>query len=276
MPEEEGPSSSHVLRNVLLGIAIGYIGVSLYFIFEMRDRLQTLEKTSKASSEQIVKVDKAVSGMQSNLRASTEAMAERLGTTEKEISARAAQLQREQRAAEQRFNGITEEHKQAITQVSGEVAGVKTELGGAKTDIANTRTDLEATKKKLETALGDLNIQSGLIARTRDDLETLKHRGDRNYYEFTLIRGGRPTPISTISLQLKKTDAKKGRFTLDVLADDRTIEKKDRNLFEPMQFLSGREKQLFELVVMTVEKNRVTGYLSTPKAAPISVTVPQK
>ncbi len=275
MPEEEGPSPSHVLRNVLLGIAVVYIAVSLYFMFDMRGRIQTLERTNKATGEQVAKMEKDVGGMQSNLRASTQALAERLGTTEKEISARAAQLQREQRAAEQRLTGITEEHKQAITQVSGEVAGVKTELGGAKTDIANTRSDLEATKKKLETAIGDLNVQSGLIARTRDDLETLRHRGDRNYYEFTLVRGARPTPLSTVSLQLKKTDAKKSRFTLNVLADDRTIEKKDRTLFEPMQFLSGRERQLYEVVVMSVEKNRVTGYLSTPKQA-TTVVVPQQ
>ncbi len=267
MPEYEGQSPSHLLRNILLAIAAVYVVVSMYFIFEMRARIQSLERASKTTGEQVAKLDKSVGGAQSNLKASTEALAERLGTTEKEISGRAAQLQREQRATEQRLTGIATEHTQAISQVSGEVAGVKSELGGAKTDIASTRSDLDATKKKLETALGDLNIQSGLIARTRDDLETLKHRGDRNYFEFTLTKGARPTPIAAISLQLKKTDAKKSRFTLNVLADDRTIEKKDRTLFEPMQFLSGREKQLYELVIMTVDKNKVTGYLSTPKTA---------
>ena len=68
-------------------------------------------------------------------------------------------------------------------------------------------------------------MQSGLIAHTRDDLEVLKHKGDRNYYEFTLLKGAKPQPVATVSLQLKKTDAKRGRFTLNVTSDDRTIEK---------------------------------------------------
>jgi hypothetical protein len=69
-------------------------------------------------------------------------------------------------------------------------------------------------------------VQSGLIAHTAGDLEILKHKGDRNYYEFTLLRGAKPQPVSTVSLQLKKTDGKKGKFTMNVTSDDKTIEKK--------------------------------------------------
>jgi hypothetical protein len=141
-----------------------------------------------------------------------------------------------------------------------------------KTDVASTRADLESTKARLQSAVGDLGMQSGLIAHTRDDLETLKHRGDRNYYEFTLMKGAKPQPVATVSLQLKKTDGKRGKFTVNVTSDDKTIEKKDRNIAEPIQFYSGRDHMLFELVVWTVEKNKATGYLSTPKNAPAPVT----
>ena len=115
-------------------------------------------------------------------------------------------------------------------------------------------------------------MQSGLIARTRDDLEVLKHKGDRNYYEFTLEKGRRPVPVSTVSLQLKKADPKKSKFTLNVMADDKTIEKKDRNSLEPLQFYTGKDHLLYELVVNNIEKNRVSGYIATPKsvAQPIS------
>jgi len=156
--------------------------------------------------------------------------------------------------------------------VSGEVAGVKTDVGGVKTDVASTKADLETTKANLQTAIGDLGKQSGLIANTRGDLEVLKHKGDRNYYEFTLLRGAKPQPIATVSLQLKKTDPKRGKYTLNVTADDRTIEKQDRNVSEPIQFYSGRDHLLFELVVWTVDKKKATGYLSTPKGAPTPVT----
>ncbi|MGB7129329.1 MAG: hypothetical protein WBD59_00885, partial [Candidatus Sulfotelmatobacter sp.] len=82
----------------------------------------------------------------------------------------------------------------------------------------------------------------------------------------------KPQPVATVSLQLKKTDAKRGKFTLNVTSDDRTIEKKDRNIAEPIQFYSGRDHMLFELVVWTVDKKKATGYLSTPKSAPVPVT----
>jgi len=141
-----------------------------------------------------------------------------------------------------------------------------------KTDVSATKSDLEATKAKLESLKGDLGVQSGLIATTREDLETLKHKGDRNYYEFTLVKSKNPTPISTVSLQLKKSDQKKGKFTLNVLADDKTIEKKDRTMNEPLQFYTGREHMLYELVVFEVGKDKVSGYLSTPKGAPVPIT----
>ena len=145
---------------------------------------------------------------------------------------------------------------------------MKTDVGGVKTDVASTKADLEATKAKLQSTIGDLGVQSGLVANTREDLEILKHKGDRNYFEFTLIKGAKTQPVSTVGLQLKKTDVKKGKFTLNVTSDDRTIEKKDRNVSEPIQFYSGRDRMLYELVVWSVDKNKATGYLSTPKNAP--------
>src|SRR4029077_10816217 len=123
-----------------------------------------------------------------------------------------------------------------------------------------------------ESTIGDLGLQSGLVAKTRDDLEILKHKGDRNYYEFTLIKGAKPQPVSTVSLQLRKVDPKRGKFTLNVTSDDKTIEKKDRNVSEPIQFYTGRDHTLYELVVWSVNKNKAPGYRSTPKNPPVPVT----
>ena len=120
--------------------------------------------------------------------------------------------------------------------------------------------------------MGDAGVMSGLIARTHDELEVLKHRGDRTYYEFTLQKGGKPTLLASIKLQLKKVDDKKSKYTMVVSADDRNIEKKDKSLDEPVQFYTGKDPVLFELVVNNIAKNQVSGYLSTPKGAPISGT----
>ena len=115
---------------------------------------------------------------------------------------------------------------------------------------------------------GDLDGHSSLIARNHDELEVLKHKGDRNYYEFTLVKGAKK-PVGTVSLELRKSDSKKSRFTLLVYSDDKTYEKKDRNLNEPLQFYSGKDPALFEIVVNSVSaKNTISGYLTTPKSAP--------
>ncbi len=264
--EQGSVASGSVLRYVLLGFAMVYVIASLYFIVDSRGRIEKLEAAQSIDKAENAQLTKRLGVAESSLKSQTQVLTEQVGMTQKEIASRSAALQREQRQTEQR---LTEQTKKQVGAVSGEVAGVKTELGSARTDIAATRSDLDATKSKLERVMGDLNVQSGLIAHTRDDLETLKHRGDRNIYEFSLQKGGHPTPVSTVSLQLKKVDAKKGKFTLNVLADDRTIEKKDRTLYEPLQFYTGRDRNLYEVVVMSADKNKVTGYLSSPKGAPV-------
>ncbi len=144
---------------------------------------------------------------------------------------------------------------------------MKGEVTKVSADVTDTRNDLATTKGKLEHAIGDLSKHNELIATNHDELEFLKHRGDRDYFEFTLRKGKEPTHLSIISLQLKKTDPKKSKFTMYVLAEDKKIEKKDRTINEPLQFYTGRERQLFEVVVNSVDKDHVTGYLSTPKNA---------
>jgi len=258
-------SESNTGKWILLILAVIYIAASLYLLIDLRMRVDKLAKAQDASQARIAELTRRMQSAE----AEAETLGAQVGITKKELARRAAQLQAQTRAAEER---LAEAQKQQITQVTGEVAGVKTDIGGVKTDVASTRSELEATKKRLESTIGDLGVQSGLIAHTRDDLETLKHRGDRNYYEFTLSKGGKPQPVSTISLQLKKTDAKKGKYTLNVTADDKTIEKKDRNVNEPIQFYTGRDRMLYELVIWTVDKKKATGYLSTPKNAPVPVT----
>jgi hypothetical protein len=259
-------AESNTGKWILVGVAVVYVVVTLYFLIDLHGKVGQLTKAQDASQTQISQLSKRMESAE----ADTETVARQIGLTKKELVERAAELQRQQRAAEAR---LAEQQKEQISAVSGEVAGVKSDVGGVKTDVASTKADLEATKARLQSAVGDLGVQSGLIATTRADLEVLKHRGDRNYFEFTLVKGARPQPVSTVSLQLKKTDPKKGKFTMNVTADDKTIEKKDRNIAEPIQFYTGRDHLLYELVVWTVEKNKATGYLSTPKNAPVSVTV---
>jgi hypothetical protein len=264
-----GPGPNNMLRNIIIAVAVVYVAASLYFIFDMHSRIAKLEAEQRSladtSATHNAAIMKKLGMTEATLEQAAQKFESKLGQTQKEVASRTSQLAKQQQAAEQR---LREESEKNIGAVATEVGGVKTEVSGAKSDIAATRSDLEATKAKLQSAIGDLGVQSGLIAHTRDELEYLKHRGDRNIFEFTLRKGENPKPVSTISLALKKVDSKKGKFSMNVVADDRTIEKKDRTVNEPMQFYTGRDRNLYEVVVMTADKNTVTGYLSTPKNVP--------
>jgi len=271
MPEgEEAPvyhseSNSNAGKWILIAVAIAYVVVSAYLLYAQHAKLDKIAQDQVVGEKQVAELSKRMQSAE----ADAETLAQQLGMTKKELASRAAQLQRQQQASVAK---LAEEQKKELSLVAGEVGTVKTDVGGVKTDLGTTKASLEETRAQLQRTIGDLGVQSGLIANTRGDLEALKHKGDRQYYEFTLLKGANPQAFSTVALQLKKTDPKRGKYTLNVTADDRTIEKKDKNASEPVQFYTGRDHMLYEMVVWTVNKNKITGYLSTPKNAPVPVT----
>jgi hypothetical protein len=238
-------------RLVIAAVACVYVLASLLLMFEARGRIGKLEADQTATAATLEKLDHHLGSTDSTMRASTDALAKTLGMTGRQLDERTAQLQQQQKASEK-------EQKEQLE-------GVRTEVGGVRSDVDTTKADLQGTKSKLEQTVGDLGMQSGLIARTREDLDLLKRRGERSYYEFTLLKGQRPARVANVSLQLKNADPKRSKYTLNVIADDRVIQKKDRTMFEPLQFYTGRDRGLYEVVVFTVDKGKVSGYVSTPK-----------
>jgi chromosome segregation ATPase len=170
----------------------------------------------------------------------------------------ASKLAKDQAAAKEQLTARLEEHKSQLEAISGEVGEVKEE-------VATTQDSLEDTRSTLSRAMGDLGVQSGLIARNHEELEELKRRGERDYFEFDLAKSKEFTRVGNVSVRLNKTDTKRNKFTLTLLSSDRIIEKKDKTLLEPVQFYTEGKGQLLELVVFEVNRNRVVGYLSVPK-----------
>jgi hypothetical protein len=269
VPVRTAAVSNHLVsRYVVAILGTSYVLVSLYFILDTRSRLAALAASDSAA---ITTLQQRETATENTVKTSNQALLQQMGMTQRELQAAYAGTKAELRQSQSTFERrMQEQQNAAVDQVTFVAADVRSELNGAKQDIAETRADLESTKVKLDRAVGDLNGQSSLIARTREDLEELRHRGDRNYYEFTLYKGQQSTRLSTVALQLKKADGKKNKFTLNVIADDRVIEKKDRGAAEPLQFYTGRNRALYEVVIFTVEKNKVTGYLSTPKSANVA------
>ncbi len=260
VPHDDG--GSPLVRNILMIVAVVYMVGSVVFMVQAQNRISDLEQRQVAGQKELAKKIEESNGQ---MRASVNVLADKLGMTHKELTKKASDIQAAEKATESRLKADEESTRQQLGAVAGEVSGVKGEVTKVSADMSDTRNDLAQTKTRLEHAIGDLNKHSELIATTHDELELLKHRGDRDYFEFTLHKGKDPTRLSIVSLQLKKTDAKKNKFTLYVVADDKRIEKKDRTINEPLQFYTGRERALLEVVVNSVEKDKVTGYLATPK-----------
>jgi DNA anti-recombination protein RmuC len=205
------------------------------------------------------------------LRVTTDELAKSLGLTQRQLDERAQAIVAREAADTARLQSAEQQTAQQVSAVSSDVSSVKTDVGGVRTDLTKTQGDVTTALGQLESVRGDLTQTNSVIARNHDELVTLEHKGDRNYYEFTLAKGQKK-PVGTVSLELKKTDAKRSRFTLDIYADDKVYEKKDRNVNEPMQFYSGKDPSLYEIVVNTINsKNQISGYLSTPKGAPTPV-----
>jgi chromosome segregation ATPase len=258
----------------LLGaIAVALVAAlaGLIWSYSLSGKLTTQQVDLADAKQQNVKLAAELRETDARLKVATEELGQSLGLTQKQMDAKAQEIIRREQANEaaaQKLESAQQQTAQQVSAVSTEVSGVKTAVGGVKTDLGKTQNDLAAAIAQLTSMRGDLSDHSSLIARNHDELEVLKHKGDRNIYEFTLAKGQKK-PVGTVSLELKKADQKKSRFTVMVYSDDKQYEKKDRNLNEPLQFYSGKEPMLFEIVVNSVSgKNAVTGYLSTPKGAP--------
>src|SRR5262249_4342625 len=246
---------SNLVRYILLGAAVVYVAGSVFFMVQAQNRLTDLENRQKTAQQEMAKKMDDANGQ---TRASIEVIADKVGITQKDLSKKASVLQAEEAATQQRLKADEEATKNQFTAVNGAVNKVTA-------DVSDTRNDLAVTKGNLETAIGDINKHTELIATNHEQLEQSKHRGDRDIVESHRDKGKDPTRIATVSLQLKKVDPKKGQYTLYVMADEKNTEKKDRPLNEPLQFYTGRDRSLFEVVINAADKNAVSGYMSTPK-----------
>jgi len=195
------------------------------------------------------------------IRRELEAASKRVGSTGKEVRrarAMVEQLQSEQGRQAERL-------KQEIAQKADQQ-----QVGALSQDVSATRADLESTKKVLDATRADLGMARSdlgtLIARNHDDIEALRKMGDRDYFEFVLDKN-QPQRVAGVGLILKKTNTKRHRFNVSLLADDMEIEKKDRTVNEPIFFYLRGSKRFYELVVNKVESAKAMGYLSTPKGA---------
>jgi chromosome segregation ATPase len=269
---EAGERTQSGLFIALVGFAVLASAAGLIWSYTLETRLQKSQTALTTAQQQNDKLAESLNETNAKLKVTTETLGQSVGLTQRQLEARANEFLKRQAAETARLEKeqqtASADAQQKISAVSTDVTSVKTDVGGVKTDVAATKSELQNTESQLKRVTGDLGVTSGLVATNAKELDILKHKGDRNYYDVSLTKGAKPTSISGISLSLKKADAKHSKYTLLVESDDKKIEKKDKNLDEPVQFYTGKDKLLYELVINSINKNQAIGYLATPKNAP--------
>jgi hypothetical protein len=252
--EGEGGGLPKVLGILGTALAVIALAAATYLFLELRDARKQIGALQTRVGELAATGDKRTKELDLGLaavRGQTETVAERVGVTAAELektAATARQLRDEQRKGQE-----------SLANLGGEV-------GKVKDDVAASRAAIEETQAQLQRAIGDLGEQSGLIARNAEELAALKRTNLRDYFEFDLRKAKTPAAVGPVAIRLKDADAKRHKFNMVLVVDDLEIEKKDKTLLEPVQFYRKGSRQLHEVVVYSVQKDRITGYLSTPKA----------
>jgi hypothetical protein len=244
---------------VLGGLSLLGLGVSWSALNQAKSIEQSTQATVKQSndalSQRLARADEINQQLQSDVKVVTD----RLKLTQGELIAARKQNKNATTAVDQKVTNLA-------TSVKAELATKASadDLNRLNGDVTGVKTDLDAAKNSIQMARSEMGT---LIARNHDEIDQLRRMGTRDYFEFTVQRKGGATKVGAIQIELKDTNPKKNRYTINVLADDNSFEKKDRSVNEPIFFYTGGNRSALELVVNKVTKTTATGYLSIPKAA---------
>jgi len=242
---------------VLGGISLLGLGVSWSALNQAKSidqSTQAVRQANEALTQRVAKADEINQQLQSDVKVVTD----KLKVTQSVLIAARKQNKSATTAVDQKVTNLA-------TSVKAELATKANtdDVNKLNGDVTGVRSDLDAAKGSIQMARSEMGT---LIARNHDEIDQLRRMGQRDYFEFTVQRKSGATKVGTIQIQLKDTNTKKNRYTINVLADDNSFEKKDRSVNEPIFFYTGGTRQAIELVVNKVTKSTATGYLSVPKA----------
>jgi cell division protein FtsB len=237
----------------LLGLGVGWSAINHANSVEQSTQA-ALKQQNDALGQRVAKAEDTNQQLQSDLKVVTD----KLNVTQAELIAARKQNKMAAVTYGKKLNELgSNVNTQLATKANLEDVN---KLGG---DMNGVKTDLDATKNSIQMARSEMGT---LIARNHDEIDQLRRMGQRDYYEFTVTRKAGAQKVGSIQVELKDTNTKKNQFTINVLADDKNFEKKNRSVNEPIFFYTGGTRQAVELVINKVSKSTATGYLSVPKA----------
>jgi chromosome segregation ATPase len=251
-----------------------------YLVFDLNNAKSALKKNSDDVAT-LTKNSESADHRLLNLSADFGVVKEKLGITQRELDfarAQALQIQREQQKSAQDLQAQLSKKAEA-DQVNRLKEETSSKIGAVSGEVTNVKSDVEKTKKDLESARRELldvrDTLSSQIAHNASELNDLRRKGERNYIEFDLTTKQGFKKVGDIALRLTKVDQKKRKYSVMVSVDDNSLEKKDKTLGEPIQFLVGKNRLRYEIVVNQVTKSGVSGYLSIPKDINLSAENPR-
>ncbi len=272
--------STNLPMAILFGAVIALLAANVYLYTKVEEVRGDVTKLQDSIIREIATLREATASTSTKSLKSMDALKSEIEQTRSQAAAAASVAKSEALSkVDQVAKKISEEHRQAQQQVKTEISEVKqvasaatskiqevdTNVAAVKTEVQSTKTELDKTIAELKSVRGDMGVQSGLIATNGKELLALKRLGERNYFEFNLAKSKTPQKVGDVTLLLKKADPKKNRYTVEVMADDRKTEKKDKTVNEPVQFYTSKARQPYEIVVNQVKKDLIVGYLATPK-----------
>jgi len=267
------PDNSGLKTAILFGAVIALIAANIYLYTQIDGLKQQLVKVQGSLSTEVSRVQetgkagnaaaqKNIDDLQVRLNEANKAASQAAGQAKVDATKRAAALKLELARQQEELQGqIAKVEETASTKIGA----VSTDVSNVRTEVATNKVEVDKTIAQLHSTQGDLGVQSGLIATNGKELAALKALNDRNYFEFSLGKTKTPQRVGDILLSLKKADAKRNRFTFEITADDKRVEKKDKSVNEPVQFYTSKARQPYEVVVNDVKQDHIAGYLATPK-----------
>ena len=275
------PPSGGVLKiPILFGSVLALLGANIYLFMQLdktKNDVKTLQSSLKSEIQEVQQTaavstrasKQYVSELKDDLEGARRASAMAVGQAkldaDKKVQELEKTLKQETRAVAGELTSKINEAKEQTQAVNKAVGEVSTEVGVVKSDVASTKTELEKTIGDLKRVRGDLGEQSGLVATNGKELQALIALGERNYFKFSLPKAKEPQRVGDVMLTLKRSDTKKNKFTIELIADDKRVEKKDKSINEPLQFYTSKARQPYEIVINEVGKDLIVGYLATPK-----------
>jgi hypothetical protein len=269
--------AGHILWNAAIVVAL--VAIVMLFI-NNRQLAGALAQLDQQHRDQIAKLQQDMAQTTADAEKSVDALARQaqdtaqqaeahakqdLRKTSANLSAALAKQQQDEEQKREQLTGQLTDLQQANSTANAKLGEISDNVSGVKSDVASTQSELEKTGNDLKRVVGDMGVMSGLIATNASQLDALKQLGDRDYVEFDLKKTSGRQKVGDMQLSLAKADPKHNRFTLQILADDRMVQKSDRTINEPVQLYLAGNRQPEEIVVNEVKKDEVVGYVSVPK-----------